>query len=81
MRAPEFSDEQVVLLSDIASTGFSGAESGKVKIGDSVVSGDEVGVVYCRRQNQADVVSDKLKNAYKITRAIPKTTKLIRAVV
>lgn len=30
-------DEQVVLLADIASTGFSGAESGGVKIGDSVV--------------------------------------------
>jgi alcohol dehydrogenase len=31
------SDEQVVLLADIASTGFSGAESGQVKIGDTVV--------------------------------------------
>ncbi|MDQ2687150.1 MAG: alcohol dehydrogenase catalytic domain-containing protein, partial [Armatimonadota bacterium] len=30
-------DEQVILLADIASTGFSGAESGCVKIGDSVV--------------------------------------------
>ena len=30
-------DEQVVLLTDIASTGFSGPESGGVKIGDSVV--------------------------------------------
>jgi threonine dehydrogenase-like Zn-dependent dehydrogenase len=30
-------DEQVVLLADIASTGFSGAESGEVRIGDSVV--------------------------------------------
>ena len=30
-------DEQVVLLADIASTGFSGAESGRVRIGDSVV--------------------------------------------
>jgi len=30
-------DEQAVLLSDIASTGFSGAESGGVKIGDTVV--------------------------------------------
>jgi threonine dehydrogenase-like Zn-dependent dehydrogenase len=29
--------EQVVLLADIASTGFSGAESGNVRIGDSVV--------------------------------------------
>ncbi len=33
----ELSDEQVVLLSDIASTGFSGAEAGQVRIGDSVV--------------------------------------------
>jgi threonine dehydrogenase-like Zn-dependent dehydrogenase len=33
----DLSDEQVVLLSDIASTGFSGAESGKVRFGDSVV--------------------------------------------
>lgn len=33
----ELSDEQVVLLSDIASTGFSGAESGNIRIGDSVV--------------------------------------------
>lgn len=32
----ELSDEQVVLLADIASTGFSGAESGNVKIGDTV---------------------------------------------
>lgn len=30
-------DEQVVLLSDIASTGFSGAESGGVRMGDCVV--------------------------------------------
>lgn len=33
----ELTDEQVVLLADIASTGFSGAEAGGVKIGDSVV--------------------------------------------
>ncbi len=30
-------DEQVVLLADIASTGFSGAESANIRIGDSVV--------------------------------------------
>ena len=34
---PELSDEQVVLLADIASTGFAGAESGNIRIGDSVV--------------------------------------------
>ena len=33
----DLSDEQVVLLADIASTGFSGAESGGVRIGDAVV--------------------------------------------
>jgi alcohol dehydrogenase len=33
----DVSDEQAVLLADIASTGFSGAESGEVKIGDTVV--------------------------------------------
>ena len=32
----DLTDEQVVLLSDIASTGFSGAESGGVRIGDTV---------------------------------------------
>ena len=33
----DLTDEQVVLLADIASTGFSGAESGGIRIGDSVV--------------------------------------------
>lgn len=33
----ELSDEQVLLLADIASTGFGGAESARIKIGDSVV--------------------------------------------
>lgn len=33
----ELTDEQVVLLADIASTAFSGAESGGIKIGDAVV--------------------------------------------
>jgi alcohol dehydrogenase len=33
----ELSDQQVVLLADIASTGLSGAESGGVRLGDSVV--------------------------------------------
>jgi threonine dehydrogenase-like Zn-dependent dehydrogenase len=32
----ELNDEQVILLADIASTGFSASESGQVKIGDSV---------------------------------------------
>ncbi len=51
------------------------------KLGDHVGKGDELGVIYCRKRNQADVISGKLQNAYKISRAITKTTKLIRAVV
>ena len=35
----ELSDEQVVLLADIASTGFSGAESGNIRIGPLHVHG------------------------------------------
>jgi threonine dehydrogenase-like Zn-dependent dehydrogenase len=33
----EVTDEQVVMLADIASTGFGGAENGGIKIGDTVV--------------------------------------------
>ena len=33
----DLTDEQVVLLADIASTGFAGAESGGIRIGDAVV--------------------------------------------
>src|SRR5215212_9550128 len=33
----DLTDGQVVLLADIASTGFSGAESGNIRIGDAVV--------------------------------------------
>jgi threonine dehydrogenase-like Zn-dependent dehydrogenase len=33
----DLTDEQVVLLADIASTGFSGAESGNIRVGDTVV--------------------------------------------
>jgi alcohol dehydrogenase len=33
----DLTDEQVVLLADIASTGFGGAEAARIKIGDSVV--------------------------------------------
>ncbi len=51
------------------------------KIGDRVQKGDELGIVYCRRKNQAEAVSQKMQGAYKISKEIPRTTKLIRAVV
>ncbi|MEO6050428.1 MAG: thymidine phosphorylase [Pyrinomonadaceae bacterium] len=51
------------------------------KIGDRVQKGDEIGVIYCRRKNQADLISENLRGAYKISKEFPRTTKLIRATV
>ncbi len=51
------------------------------KIGDSIRKGEPLGIVYCRGKKQADPISEKLQNAYKITKEIPKTTKLIKATV
>ncbi len=52
-----------------------------VKLGDRIQKGDEIGVIYCRKRSQGEAVSEKLRNAYKISREIPRTTKLIRATV
>jgi len=49
-------------------------------IGDRVQAGDEIGIIYCRK-NQAAKVTDRLRGAYKVSREITRTTKLIRAVV
>jgi pyrimidine-nucleoside phosphorylase len=49
------------------------------KIGDRVNKGDELGIVYCRRKNEAEVAARKIRTAYKISKEIPRTTKLVRA--
>ncbi len=51
------------------------------KVGDKIKKGDALGVIMCRNQKQADSISEKLRNAYKISKEIPKPTKLIRATV
>jgi thymidine phosphorylase len=51
------------------------------KLGQKVRRGDVLGVVYCRRPSQADLVSETLRNAYKIGEERPRTTKLVRATV
>jgi pyrimidine-nucleoside phosphorylase len=51
------------------------------KIGDRVQRGDDLGVAYCRRKNQAVPISEKLLSAYKISKESPRTSKLIRAAV
>ena len=51
-----------------------------VKLGDRVQKGDELGVLFCRKRSQGVTTGEKIRAAYKITREIPRTTKLIRAV-
>ena len=51
------------------------------KLGDRVRNGDELGIIYCRTKKQGDAISEKLRGAYKISREITRTNKLIRAVV
>lgn len=50
------------------------------KIGDRVQKGDELGIVYCRK-NHSGQISEKLRTAYKMSREITRTAKLIRATV
>ncbi len=50
-------------------------------IGTKVRKGDTLGVIISRTRAQADSISEKLKNAYKISKETPKTTKLIMATV
>ena len=51
------------------------------KIGDRVRRGETLGVIYCRRQAQADSISENLRAAYKIAKEKPQVTKLIKAKV
>lgn len=52
-----------------------------VKLGDRIRKGDEIGVIYCRKKSQGESAGEKLRGAYKITRAEARTTKLIRTAV
>ena len=49
------------------------------KIGAKVKKGDVLGIVYTRTTADANGVSEKLHNAYKISAEIPKVRKLVRA--
>ncbi len=51
------------------------------KIGDRVKKGAVVGILHCRTQKQAALISENLTNAYKISKEIPSRHKLIRTAV
>ncbi len=51
------------------------------KIGDKVKKGETLGILYCRNQKQADSISEKLQNAYKIGKEKPQNLELIKEVI
>jgi pyrimidine-nucleoside phosphorylase len=51
------------------------------KIGDEVSENETVGILYCRSENQARQISEKLQNAYKISGEKPQNLELIREIV
>ena len=50
-------------------------------LGHAVKRGEPLGLIYCRRQSQADRISERIINAYKISKESPRKTKLIRATI
>ncbi len=51
------------------------------QIGDSTKKGETLGILYCRNQKQADSISGKLQNAYKISKEKPQNLELIKEVI
>ena len=51
------------------------------KIGDEIKSNENLGVLYCRNEKQADLISEKLRNAYKINDNKPQKSDLIKEIV
>ncbi len=53
----------------------------KRKIGDQVRADEPFGILYCRNENQAHLISEKLQNAYKIGKEKTQKLELIREVI
>lgn len=51
------------------------------KLGDEIKSGETLGVIFCRAETQAGLISEKLRNAYKIGEEIPQKIDLIKEVI
>lgn len=50
-------------------------------IGDEINSGETLGILFCRNENQAHLISEKLQNAYKISESQPQKIELIREII
>ena len=51
------------------------------QIGDSTKKGETLGILYCRNQKQADSISGKLRNAYKIGKEKLQNLELIKEII
>ena len=52
-----------------------------MEIGDELRENETLGVLFCRSENQAVSISEKLRSAYKISEEKPQPVKLIKAIV
>ncbi|HQU85842.1 MAG TPA: thymidine phosphorylase [Pyrinomonadaceae bacterium] len=50
-------------------------------VGDEINAGEPLGILYCRAENQAHLISEKMQNAYKISESQPQKIELIREIV
>ena len=51
------------------------------KLGDEVEKGEHLGTIFCRRQSQADSISEKLRNAYKIATEKTQIPELVKEII
>ena len=51
------------------------------KLGDAVQKGESFGTIFCRRQSQADSISENLRNAYKIGEEKPQNSELVKEII
>jgi pyrimidine-nucleoside phosphorylase len=51
------------------------------EIGGEIRAGETIGVLFCRNRNQADLISEKLQNAYSIGAEKPKNSELVKMLV
>lgn len=51
------------------------------KLGNKVNSGETLGVLHCRNNSQADSISEKLQNAYKIEDKETKKNELVKSII
>ncbi len=53
----------------------------ETKIGDEIKTGETLGILYCRDENQRHLISEKLRNAYKISEQKSPKPELVKEII